>query len=352
MFGLDIASYQAKMDVTKIPGDFIIIKATQGTSYVNPCMAKHYDQAKRSGKLLGLYHYFSNGNAKAEADHFLKTVGSRLGEAVLVLDWERYQNEREFDRGPVKAKEFLDYVKAKTGVSPLIYTGKAEVRSKNYSAIRDAGYGLWGAQYPNYNRRGYETPWRDGKYWGAYGDESNLDIRQYTSAGMLKGYSGNLDLNYSRLTADQWRALAKGKKAKPTPKPTPSNNGPSGSTLDLTVKTLKGQYGNDDARKKNLGKRYTDVQGLINHISGASVATLKAETLKGVYGNGDIRKTVLGAKYKAVQDAINGGGRKSIDTVAREVIQGKWGNDPQRSQKLRAAGYDPKAVQRRVNQLL
>lgn len=43
---------------------------------------------------------------------------------------------------------------------------------------------------------------------------------------------------------------------------------------------------------------------------------------------------------------------KSIDELAREVIAGKWGNDPQRSQKLRAAGYDPVAVQKRVNQLL
>ena len=31
------------------------------------------------------------------------------------------------------------------------------------------------------------------------------------------------------------------------------------------------------------------------------------------------------------------------------MIAGKWGNDPQRSQKLRAAGYDPTAVQREVN---
>lgn len=45
-------------------------------------------------------------------------------------------------------------------------------------------------------------------------------------------------------------------------------------------------------------------------------------------------------------------GGKSIDTLAREVINGKWGNNPQRAQKLRAAGYDPNAVQRRVNQLL
>lgn len=43
---------------------------------------------------------------------------------------------------------------------------------------------------------------------------------------------------------------------------------------------------------------------------------------------------------------------KSIDTLAREVIAGKWGNDPERSQKLKAAGYDAEAVRKRVNQLL
>ena len=44
--------------------------------------------------------------------------------------------------------------------------------------------------------------------------------------------------------------------------------------------------------------------------------------------------------------------KKSVDDIAREVIAGKWGNDPQRTQKLTAAGYDAAAVQKRVNQLL
>lgn len=44
--------------------------------------------------------------------------------------------------------------------------------------------------------------------------------------------------------------------------------------------------------------------------------------------------------------------RKDLDTVAREVIAGQWGNNPQRATKLRAAGYDADAVQRRVNQML
>ena len=44
--------------------------------------------------------------------------------------------------------------------------------------------------------------------------------------------------------------------------------------------------------------------------------------------------------------------KKSNADVAREVIAGKWGNNPERRQRLQAAGYDPAAVQRLVNQLL
>ena len=45
-------------------------------------------------------------------------------------------------------------------------------------------------------------------------------------------------------------------------------------------------------------------------------------------------------------------GKKSVDAIAREVIQGKWGNGEDRIKALTKAGYDPKAVQKRVNELL
>lgn len=40
---------------------------------------------------------------------------------------------------------------------------------------------------------------------------------------------------------------------------------------------------------------------------------------------------------------------KSVAELAKEVLAGQWGNDPQRTQSLRAAGYDPVAVQAQVN---
>ncbi|MBS6345050.1 MAG: N-acetylmuramoyl-L-alanine amidase [Bifidobacterium pseudolongum] len=44
-------------------------------------------------------------------------------------------------------------------------------------------------------------------------------------------------------------------------------------------------------------------------------------------------------------------GKLSVDQVAREVINGKWGNGADRMAKLKAAGYDAAAVQARVNEI-
>ena len=44
--------------------------------------------------------------------------------------------------------------------------------------------------------------------------------------------------------------------------------------------------------------------------------------------------------------------KKSNKEVAKEVISGKWGNGDTRVKKLKAAGYDPAAVQKEVNKMM
>lgn len=43
---------------------------------------------------------------------------------------------------------------------------------------------------------------------------------------------------------------------------------------------------------------------------------------------------------------------KSIEEIAKEVIDGKWGNGDERVARLKAAGYDPNEVQKKVNEIL
>jgi len=90
-----------------------------------------------------------------------------------------------------------------------------------------------------------------------------------------------------------------------------------------------------------------------------TVAQLAAEVIAGKWGNDPDRSRKLkaaGYDPNAVQTEVNRQASKpkgkSVATLAAEVIAGKWGNDPERSRKLKAAGYDPKAVQAEVNRRL
>lgn len=343
--GIDIASYQAGIDLTVVPCDFVIIKATQGTGYTNPDCVRAYEQAKGAGKLLGVYHYINGVGAVTEANFFVDSVKNWVGEAMLCLDWEKEQNSAWGNESYLDA--VVAQIIARTGIPPMIYSMQSR-----YSAVAEVANkyncGLWIAQYATVTgTTGYQdTPWNEGKYTCA--------IRQYASTGRLAGYSKNLDLNKFYGDSNAWNAYVKGgSDSTPTPEPSaPVDNTPSGTTLELAVRVMANEFGVGDARKSALGSRYDEVQDFVEHIFTASTATLAEEVKADKYGSGNQRKAVLGSRYSAVQAIINGNSRKSNATIAREVVRGSWGNDPQRSVKLRAAGYDPKVIQSLVNKLM
>ena len=291
--GIDISGWQKGIDMTKVPGDFVIIKATQGTKYVNDDCDRAYRQAKRAGKLLGVYHYFSGGDPIKEADFFVSNIKGYIGEAILVLDWEGQMNEK-FSQGPAVAKPFLDRVAKLTGINPLIYMSKSVCREHNWSTVA-AKYGLWVAQYANDKQTGYQTkPWTDSAGYGAWKSPA---IFQYSSHGKLSGYSGNLDMDIAYLDAAGWKAYAKAaghntKTETSSSTEKAQESAPSGSTLDLAYGVMKDKYGKGDERKKKLGSRYDEVQTMINHIATASVATLAAEVKQGKYGNDEVQKII------------------------------------------------------------
>lgn len=207
--GIDISNWQNGINLSQVPFDFVIIKATQGTTYVNPDCDRAYQQAKGLGKKLGVYHYFGGGNPVSEAQYFVNNIKGYVGEALLALDWERNQNSA-FTKGPAVAKQFLDEVFRLTGVKPLIYMNKNTTREFDWSRVAQSNYGLWIAQYGNNNPTGYQAePWTDGNGIGAF---KFYAIYQYTSAGRLPGYNGNLDLDIFYGSTDAWNAYAKGQR--------------------------------------------------------------------------------------------------------------------------------------------
>lgn len=305
MNGIDISAWQGdeNIDLNKVPFDFCIVKATEGTDYKNRYFAAHCDKVLSRKKLLGVYHYANGGDPQKEADYFLAYVKKYIGKAIIVLDWEA-KNNPQFGKNDLEwCLEWCSYVYRKTGIKPLIYIQKSAM-----NAVKKAGYGLWVAQYPDYVETGYQKhPWNEGAY--------NCLLRQYTSVGKLPGYNGSLDLNKAYISAASWRKLA---------------------TKAVKIATIK-------PVKK-------------------SVNTIAREVLAGKWGNGTDRKSRLtkaGYDYNKVQAAVNKlvkasqmSEGKIINAVAHEVIAGRWGNGQERIDRLKAAGYDPDKIQKRVNELM
>lgn len=290
--GIDIASYQAGLDFSKVPCDFAIIKATQGTGYTNPDCVRAVEQAMSLGKGVGVYHYISGGNAVAEANFFINSILNWIGKVMICLDWELDQNSAWGDESYLE--QVINQVIARTGVPPMIYAPASRYNQVAEVAKRH-NCGLWIAQYADMNPTGYQnTPWNEGAYTCA--------IRQYSGSGRLNGWNGDLDLDKFYGSLDDFRKYYGSSSSAPSK---PSTSGPSGTTLQLATWTMEGQYGNGADRKKNLGSRYDEVQNFINHIASADVNTLVDEVYAGMYGDGLTRQTVLGSRYDEVQGAIN-----------------------------------------------
>lgn len=267
--GIDTASYQAGLNPAKVPMDFNIVKATQGTRYINPDFIRMSSSTLEAGHLLGIYHYAEGGNATKEADFFIKIAGPYIGKGILALDWEGDDNPTFGSGKDVEwCYEFCSRVKAKTGITPFIYMSKVVCRRWNWKLCADE-FPLWCAQYANNSRTGYQgNPWTDA---GGFGAWKKAIIYQYSSKGRLAGWNANLDLDIAYLTKDEWLAYAKGGVKKPV-----EIKFPDKSDNDLAVEVLFRAHGDGDARKKSLGERYGSVQIEVNRLLQNTAVALTA----------------------------------------------------------------------------
>ena len=258
MNGIDISNWQAGIDLSKVPADFVIMKATQGVTYVSPDCDRQYQQAKKLGRPRGVYHYVDGTGATQEADYFVDHCKGYLRDAILAIDWEQEQNRAWGNYEYLK--QLVRRVIERTGVKPLIYA-QAGIYAGISKVAADLDCGLWIAQYADMTATGYQDhPWNEGSY--------SCVIRQYTSAGNLPGWSANLDLNKAYIDANAWAKYANPTgqaAAKPQPTPAPA---PAKKSLDvIAAEVIAGKWGNGADRVNRLraaGYDAATVQAKVN----------------------------------------------------------------------------------------
>lgn len=291
MQGIDISNYQKTIKLSGLKGlDFVIIKATQGTGYINPSLKAQTKQAVDMSIPYGFYHYASQGGAEKEAQHFIDVVKDHIGKSILVLDWETESNPNF--KNPKYAKAFLDYVKEKTGVTPFIYMSKSVCRQFSWNETA-ALYPLWAAQYKNKNITGWQKePWTDSKGYGAW--ERPL-IFQYSSKGRIEGYNGDLDLDISYITKDMWKSYAGAGYDQKSTK-TPDNNTGSAQITRTLKKGCKGEDVKWLQTNLNLRGYFLEMDGIFGEKTLRAVMDFQKKN--GLTVDGLVGKATIAALMK------------------------------------------------------
>lgn len=192
---VDVYSNSPRSFATQSGVDVVMVKATQGTRYVNPYCDIDYQQAKKAGKLLGFYHYCDGSNPEAEAKYFYKNTKNYVGEAVPAVDWESYQNSSWGNKNYVR--RFVDEYHHLSGVWPLIYVQQSAI-NQVANCAKDCG--LWVAWYASMSWKSWTTP------------NANFSVKPWSTYTAWQFTGGDMDRSMVNTTREGWLKLAHAKK--------------------------------------------------------------------------------------------------------------------------------------------
>ena len=187
--GVDVSEYQHDIDmaVLKEQGiQFVIIRATEGSHYVDEKFHVNWKNAHNAELICGAYHFFSFDTPGAtQAANFIAAVGDLEGDLIPVVDVEFYGDKRanppEKEDVVRELKRYLTVLEKRYGVKPMIYAS-GEIR-ENYlkGSFDDYYYWIRNVYYP--------VSISDGQNWAVW---------QYRDTGILDGYTGGekyIDMN-------------------------------------------------------------------------------------------------------------------------------------------------------------
>lgn len=192
---LDTSNWQGGYSPALTGADAVIVKATEGIEFVDPYCDSIIQQAIASSMPWGFYHFAGDGDAVAEAVHFINNCSGYFGLGIPVLDWEGNQGVDWVNR-------FVETVHDHTGVWPWIYANPWRF---NQGGV-NPNCARWVASYPDVA----SPTWEQAQGWDCPAADGNVVAWQFCSDGAVNGIAGNVDLDLFYGTKEQWKAYARG----------------------------------------------------------------------------------------------------------------------------------------------
>lgn len=183
MKGIDISVHNGTVNfnLVKEAGiEVVIIKATEGVTFIDSKSIEHYNGALATGLNISFYHFMSEKtNPTLQAIDFYSAIKDKKYNVIPVLDIETNNQKRSSSEVTNRCLEFLNKFKELTGLECVIYTGGYFGRDTLDNRIKN--YIGWIAHYV------VNTPMATGF--------KNVVGHQYTEYGSCKGVNTSVDLN-------------------------------------------------------------------------------------------------------------------------------------------------------------
>ena len=186
--GVDVSCYQGDIDWETLESQnigFAYIKATEGSSYVDPNFSYNWTEAAKTDLRIGAYHFFSfESPGDTQADSFINTVKAADNMLPPVVDVEYYNDfktKKDIDTTSIKAelRKLVDKLNDNYEIRPIIYCDE-----KTYVDIVNGDFSDCDLWYRSvYAPAPSDVSWT---FW------------QYSNRHVLKGYKGEeryIDMN-------------------------------------------------------------------------------------------------------------------------------------------------------------
>lgn len=184
-------SHWVDIDFTNLEFDDVIMKATEGETYLDSKLRSNIKGCQENAKRFGFYHYYRiDVNPHVQAKYFIDMVGFELFKSchhlpVIDLELGGNHSEKRIKAALGNVKKFAEYIKESTGRKCRIYSNDGLMR---YLAAEFKKLGFdelcenpWVARYPSKPK--YFTPWPT--YWA----------HQFSESSKIKGSHDEVDLN-------------------------------------------------------------------------------------------------------------------------------------------------------------
>ena len=191
--GLDLSAHNGNIDFDLLARDsidFVMLKATEGTTFKDPKFHFNYMEARRAGiKAVGAYHFFRfDTDGEMQAINFLNSIRGKTLDMPVVIDLEEWTNPKQLDTEEIVGRiKTMIKILERNDFNVMFYTNKDGYRRFIQNRFDD--YPLWICSFTN-----PPLDKNDGKWV----------IWQYTHWGWSEACTTNVDINTFNGSREEW----------------------------------------------------------------------------------------------------------------------------------------------------